>query len=370
MNELPAIAGVVPDEMALPRNRAELTEVVRGLNAGGKTFAFLGGRTELELGNAPRALDAAIDMTALDRILDYSPEDQTITVEAGVRLATLDALLAEHGQWLPIDAGDRARVTVGGAIATNAFGARRHRYGSIKDLIVGIEIVRPDGVTARGGGKVVKNVAGFDLPKLMVGSLGTLAGIATATLRVFPQPPVMRTVLAQLAPADPRFDAIVRDAALEPLSVVHYPALGGIAFTFGGSAAAVDAQVERIATHAPVEVLDAAAAERCASFETAVRSAGEWRWTARRAVPPVALALEVDYPTLRVSLGSADDGAPLDAFIAARGSAVVFNAMPARARGRVDAWGVPPPSFGLMQALKAQFDPKGLCNPGRYVGGL
>ena len=75
---------------------------------------------------------------------------------------------------LPIDVGDRGRATVGGAIATNAFGARRHRYGSIKDLIVGIEIVRPDGVSARGGGKVVKNVAGFDLPKLMVGSLGTL----------------------------------------------------------------------------------------------------------------------------------------------------------------------------------------------------
>ena len=167
-----SIAGVTPARTLVPADRVQLAATVRELYAAGKSFAFVGGGTELELGNPPRPLEAVVRTTALDRVVEYSPEDQTITVEAGMRLAALDAVLAQHDQLLPLEAGDRKNATVGGAIATNAFGAQRHRYGSIKDLIVGIEIVRADGVIARSGGKVVKNVAGFDLPKLMVGSLG------------------------------------------------------------------------------------------------------------------------------------------------------------------------------------------------------
>ncbi len=162
----------------------------------------MGGGTELDLGNPPRALDTVVRTTALDRVLEYAPEDQTITVEAGMRVAALDARARpSRSRVLPLDVADRQRATIGGAIATNAFGARRHRYGSIKDLIVGIEIVRPDGVPAHAGGKVVKNVAGFDLPKLMVGSLGTLGMIASATFRVFPKPACTQAVLVHAAPA-------------------------------------------------------------------------------------------------------------------------------------------------------------------------
>jgi glycolate oxidase FAD binding subunit len=292
-------------------------------------------------------------------------------------------VLAQHDQVLPIDAGDRQHATIGGAIATNAFGAQRHRYGSIKDLIVGIEIVRPDGVTAHGGGKVVKNVAGFDLPKLMVGSLGTLGGIASATFRVFPKPAAAQSVLVQTSPDRPFFAACMDDRSLEPVVVVHYPALGGVVLTFAGLAAAVDGQLAHLtslagAHGAPFELLDRAALERCAAAESAVRTSGEWRWTARAnavrarrpAAAPVALALEVGYPTLGVTLASADDDAPMENLVAGRGRSIVFRAMPQRARGRIDAWGEPPSSFPLMRALKTNFDPKGLCNPGRFVGGL
>ena len=370
------IAGVVPDTILAPGDRSELAATVRDLYARGKTFAFAGGGTELELGNAPRALDALVRTTSLDRVIDYSPQDQTITVEAGMRIATLDTIVGEHDQWLPLDVGDRANATVGGAIAVNAFGARRHRYGSIKDLIVGIEIVRPDGVTAHGGGKVVKNVAGFDLPKLMVGSLGTLGAIASATFRVFPRPQYARAVLLQVPPEHAAFAALVNDRGLEPVTVVHYPALGGSVVAFAGEDASVEAQVAHAISQAhdhgaACSVLDEAGLASAAAFEAAVRNAGEWRWTARTpAVPRVALAHEVGYPTLGVTLASAEDGAPVDDLIAGRGAAVVFRAMPQRARGRVDAWGEPPPSFPLMRALKANFDPKGLCNPGRFVGGL
>jgi glycolate oxidase FAD binding subunit len=383
MNASLSIAGVTPRAELVPADRTELASIVRDLYAAGKAFAFVGGGTELDLGNAPRALDTVVRTTALNRALDYSPEDQTITVEAGMRVAALDALLAQHDQLLPLDVADRQNATVGGAIATNAFGPRRHRYGSIKDLIVGVEIVRPDGVIAHAGGKVVKNVAGFDLTKLMVGSLGTLAGIVSATFRVFPKPARTRAALVQARPDSALFAALMDDASLEPMAVVHYPALGGVVLTFAGLDASVDGQIAHVsalaARHAAAsEPLDGPALERCLAFESAVRSGGEWRWTARTnaararsaAEPAVALALEVAYPTLGVTLGSADDAAPMEELIASRGTSIVFRAMPPRARGRVDAWGEPPPSFPLMRALKANFDPKGLCNPGRFVGGL
>ena len=378
-----SIAGVTPRATCAPSDRPELASIVRDLYAAGKTFAFAGGGTELELGNAPRELDTVVRTTALDRVIEYSPEDQTITVEAGVRVATLDALLLQHDQVLPIDVGDRRNATIGGAIATNAFGAQRHRHGSIKDLIVGIEIVRPDGVTARGGGKVVKNVAGFDLPKLLVGSLGTLGAIASATFRVFPKPAVTRAAIVHASPGGAFFAACLDDRSLEPVAVVHYPALGGIVLTFAGVPASVEQQLADVTALAgahgvAIEPLDAGAFERCAAIEAAGRTTGNWRWTTRTtatgartaAGPGVSLALEVGYPTFGVTLSSADDDAPIDALVRARGTSVTFHAMPQRARGRIDAWGEPPPSFPLMRALKHNFDPKGLCNPGRFVGGL
>jgi glycolate oxidase FAD binding subunit len=378
-----SIAGVTPRAMLTPADRVELASIVRDLYASGKTYAFAGGGTDLELGNPPRELDTVVRTTALGRVIEYSPEDQTITVEAGMRIAALDAVLARHDQVLPIDVGDRHNATIGGAIATNAFGARRHRYGSIKDLIVGIEIVRPDGVTARGGGKVVKNVAGFDLPKLMVGSLGTLGAIASATFRVFPKPAHTQAVIVRAACDSPFFAACLDDRSLEPVAVAHYSVLDGIVLTFAGLPASVEQQLARVAelaaAHgAAIETLDRPALERCASVESAVRTVGDWRWTTRTSAtrarasgaPSVPAALEVVYPTFGVMLAGVDEDASIDEVVRSRGTSVVFHAIPPRARARVDAWGEPPPSFPLMRALKNNFDPKGLCNPGRFVGGL
>lgn len=378
-----SIAGVTPARTLAPVDRVQLAAMVRELYAGGKTFAFVGGGTELELGNPPRALDAVVRTIALDRIVEYAPEDQTITVEAGMRIATLDAVLAQHDQLLPLETGDRKNATVGGAIATNAFGAQRHRYGSIKDLIVGIEIVRPDGVAARSGGKVVKNVAGFDLPKLMVGSLGTLGGILTATFRVFPKPAATRTAIVRTAPGSALVTALLEDPSLEPIAVAYYPAENATVLTFAGLAASVEQQLAHLARlaapHATaVEHADEAALARYAAIEGDVRMNGAWRWTesvspmrTRDPQPlPVTPSAEVRYPTLGTIFASAADDTALDAFAREPARGRVFRAMPARARDRIDAWGPPPPSFPLMQALKANFDPKGLCNPGRFVGGL
>jgi glycolate oxidase FAD binding subunit len=216
----------------------------------------------------------------------------------------------------------------------------------------------------------------------MVGALGTLGAIAAATFRVFPKPETTRSALVRTSPAGEFFRACMDDPSLEPIAVAHHPAQGGIVLTFAGLPASVEGQLAHLAARAAmhgtaVEHLDRDGLERCAAAEAAVRGSGAWRWSinaprasARAPLPAPAMALEVGYPTLGVTLASGGEDAVLDELIAARGGAIVFRAMPQRFRGRVDAWGEPPPSLPLMRALKANFDPKNLCNPGRFVGGI
>ena len=400
-----AVAGVTPRDVVTPRSIEELGTIVRELYGARKPFAFVGGGTHLDLGNAPRALDTVVRTTALDEVVDYTPEDQTITVQAGITLAELDRVLAPHGQMLPLDAADRGRATVGGVVATNAYGRRRLRYGTAKDLIVGVGIVRPDGVHARGGGKVVKNVAGFDLPKLMVGSLGTLAAIASVTFRLYPIPACTRAAVLHFE-REAAVDDVVRELIadrLEPESVALY-GYRALVVTFVGTEAGVDAQMrallDGIAHRCNLEAAELSELEREAyeQRERAVRRDGPWRLhvvgppsehvaTLASIIPASPLAVPVAYPISGVAFHALSEasfaGGPeaspdwhvrdlRDAVArATRGRGhVVFDAIPDAARALVDAWGPPPPSFALMRTLKQNFDPHGLCNPGRFIGGL
>jgi glycolate oxidase FAD binding subunit len=382
-----SIAGVVPREVVAPRSIDELVAIVQALHAERRAFAFVGGGTELELGNPPRALDTVIRTNALQRVVDYAPEDQTITVEAGMTFAQLDRVLAEHGQMLPLDVPDRERSTVGGVVATNAYGARRQRYGTAKDLIVGVEIVRPDGTRARGGGKVVKNVAGFDIPKLMVGSLGTLGAITAATLRVHPIPETGGAIrLASDRPeATKQLAAGLIRRRLEPAAVI------GEVVVFEGVAAGVAAQLATandLARELSLDatVLDEAGRAEVEGRDLAARTSGAWRikQVSRPTDSELAASglsyvpggrVETAYPLLGVRFVSFDDAphvedAYRDGVRNLTGGTTVFHAIPLRLRGTIDAWGPPPKSFPLMRAIKEHFDPLGLCNPGRFVGGL
>ena len=399
------IAGVVPRETVTPRSAAELAALVRELYAAERAFAFVGGATHLELGNAPRSLDTVVRTIALDRVVDYAPEDQTITIEAGMTIAELDRIVSAHGQMLPLDVADRESATVGGVVAANAYGRRRVRYGSAKDLIVGVQIVRPDGVPARGGGKVVKNVAGFDLPKLMVGSLGTLGAIVSATFRLYPIPQSVRAAVLRFEEEAP-IAIVLRETIarrLEPESVALYN-YRALVVTFAGTRAGVESQmrmlIDEIAPNCGVNAAELTDLERESyeQRERAVRRDGPWRLrvlappsepvaTLASAVPASPLAVPVAYPTIGIALHALSDatfaGGPQaepdwhvrdlrnTVTVASGGRArVVFDAMPPDARNLVDAWGPPPPSFALMRALKANFDPRRLCNPGRFIGGL
>jgi glycolate oxidase FAD binding subunit len=323
-----------------------------------------------------------------------------VEVEGGMPLAALQRVLAASGQRLALDPPLPERATLGGLLATNAFGPRRLRFGSLRDLIVGITLVRADGTRVRGGGKVVKNVAGFDLPKIAVGSFGSLGLIATATFRLHPLPQAARALRIAGVPGS-KLHAIGRDivdSRLEPAATYALRTDDGYDawVLFEGFEAGVAEQCERFAQHAAQAGLAAPAEEPPATFssrDAGARTAGDLHL--RLAVPPSALdllqrdvlddlagALDAArmtvYPALGIAFVSATLGArdPVPAILRARslleawGGNLVVPASPAALRARVDVFGTLPPAFPLMAQLKARFDPQRRLERGRFIGRL
>jgi glycolate oxidase FAD binding subunit len=188
VNESILIDGFGPIPVHRPQSAAELGVIVRNAVAAGQGLYPLGGQTLLDVGLPPTKPGAAIDLTRLNQIIDYPARDMTITVQAGVTLSKLHEALAAENQWLPIDIPQPERATIGGAIATNTSGPRRYGYGTLRDYVIGISFTTDEGTEVKGGGRVVKNVAGYDLMKLHTGALGTLGIITQVTLKVKPRP--------------------------------------------------------------------------------------------------------------------------------------------------------------------------------------
>ncbi|HEV3383831.1 MAG TPA: FAD-binding oxidoreductase, partial [Gemmata sp.] len=177
-----------PFPLNRPATVAELGEFVKRARASSQGVYPVGGRTTLDVGMPPLKAGIAIDTTALNRVIDYPARDMTITVQAGISIAKIQAELAKEGQWLPVDVPEPEKATLGGAIALNQSGPHRYGYGTLRDYVIGISFVTDDGVEVKAGGRVVKNVAGYDLMKLQIGALGTLGIITQATLKVKPRP--------------------------------------------------------------------------------------------------------------------------------------------------------------------------------------
>ena len=395
-----------------PSTLAEATEALVRADRDRERVLFLGGGTELSLGAPPTGVELVLATEQLERIVEHAPLDQIVTVEAGVRLASLQDTLVRSGQMLALDAPWAARATLGGLVATNAFGPLRTRYGSIRDLIIGISIVRADGTEARGGGKVVKNVAGFDLPKLMVGSLGTLGFIATVTFRLHPRPETARTVLFADLDADAvrRVVLALREAQLEPAAVAALVHEGGddlgvrfdgrfeMGVRFEGFEAGVRQQAMKLLELATrqgwgAESLGAEIARAFWARHDDARESGAG-FRAKLAAQPMDLervangaigslftALEVPrcvcYPTLGLAFVAGEirvAGQVAAAVSAAREAvpdgSVVLHAAPPEVRGAVDVWGPPPAALPLMTAVKQRLDPGRRLAPGRFVGGL
>ena len=407
-----SLEGLAAARQERPSTLAEATEALRRADHDGERVLFVGGGTELSLGAPPTGVEVVLATERLERIVEHAPLDQIVTVEAGVRLASLQDALAASGQMLALDAPWASRATLGGLVATNAFGPRRTRYGSIRDLIIGISIVRADGTEARGGGKVVKNVAGFDLPKLMVGSLGTLGFIATVTFRLHPRPETERTVLFADLDADAvrRVVLALKEAQLEPAAVSALVREGGddlgvrfdgrfeLGVRFEGFEAGVRQQAMKLldlatrqgwgAESIGAEVARAFwarhddARESYAGFRAKLAAQPmELERVANAAIGSLFTALEVPrcvcYPMLGLAFVAGEVRVPgqvAAAVTAAREAipegSVVLHAAPPEVRDAVDVWGPPPAALPLMRAVKQRLDPGRRLAPGRFVGGI
>lgn len=194
-----------------------MAEIVRAAYETGEAIYPIGGGTALDYGNEPARTGRNLELAGLNRVVDYTPRDMTIVVEAGVRMSDLAATLAAEGQHLPIDVPRAAEATIGGVVATNWNGPRRYGYGTIRDYVIGIDAVDGRGIAFKGGGRVVKNVAGYDFCKLLTGSLGTLAVITRLALKVKPVAESAAMVVGECA------DLAVVDRALSRVAMLDAP---------------------------------------------------------------------------------------------------------------------------------------------------
>jgi len=361
----------------------------------GQTVRVRGGGTKDHLGTL-RPTDVVLETAGLAGILDHVPEDLTVTVGSGMRMSALRDALAAHGQFLPLDPPHLDRgATVGGVIAANSNGFARYRYGGVRDLLLGLRVALPDGTVARAGGRVVKNVAGYDLNKLYTGSLGTLGIITEATFKILPIPPAVRgtsAVFAKAADAFAAADAVVR-TSLRPIALI-VERTAERRWRLIVAAAGEQAPVDRAMT----ETMRAAADRGGVMHELAdlANTLGELREITDRAtdggVIRVALPLSAQTAFAEAAV-AADRSARLvadaasgtmhvhlrgdDTGILATADALLANARVVGGSGRVEravaglgaADGPDPAGAFLMRRLKQAFDPRGVLEPARMARG-
>ena len=340
-----------------PRSAEELAQQLHEAAESKQAVIPVGGGRSPAVGNPPTKSDVMLDTTRLDRVLEHSQADMVVSVEAGITLEALQEHLGRAGQFLPLDPFNSPGHTIGGLLATGWTGPLRFRFGSPRDFLIGIRVALPDGKLATGGGRVVKNVSGYDMMKLHYGALGTLGVIVAASFKVFPRPLHDVTVSSRGG-----WDDIVRCVAL-PLapSALELFADGRVVARFLGSREAVGRVTSGLGWDpAPSDFWVSHSAEtrmtRIAAPREKLRElldgltdwwaspgAGIAYWTPPGADPNAAKAVRVKAE-------------------AAGGSLVTLFGIPG-----LDAFGARPPTLEVMRRIKHAFDPDGVLNPGRYL---
>jgi glycolate oxidase FAD binding subunit len=348
-----------------------VADVVRYANTHGLALIPLGGRQPRGLGNAPARYDVALDTTALDAVVDYEPEDLTITCQAGITLGALRAATGASGQMVPFDPAIPDEATVGGVLAADVWGPSRLSLGASRDFTIGLRVVTGDGLTSRAGGRVVKNVAGYDMCKLYIGSLGTLAVITEATFKTLPLPHATRELSFAFATSADACaianQALTRGLSLRSAVVTRATEGWALHLTLAASEAAVERSAAEITALADVAGGEATSPVIAAARSVAVRLA-----TLPSRLPEILSELPAStsvsaYPTLGVARVGLDDLVSLEV---PSGAKIVVESCPPGIKSGIDVFGRPPQSLALMRGLKARLDPDGVLSPGRFVGRL
>jgi glycolate oxidase FAD binding subunit len=228
------VCGVRPAVIVKPADAEQIAEILRFAAAEKLTVIPMGSGTKLGIGSPPARYDIALDLSRMNRVLAYDPHDLTLGVEPGVRIEDLLRTLAEKKQFLPLAVPFSERATIGGIVAANSSSPLRHAYGAVRDFCLGMEFVTGEGALAKSGGRVVKNVTGYDLHKLLIGSLGTLAVITRVNFRTFPMPQAQGTFVASFSSAESAFEfcRAISHSVLTPQMVeVADPSAGCILFS-------------------------------------------------------------------------------------------------------------------------------------------
>jgi glycolate oxidase FAD binding subunit len=402
-----AVDHVVPRWVVRPSAVDQLAAVMTVAAEERLAVAARGNGAALDLGAPPSRLDVVVDLADLDAIVEYNADDLTVTVQAGLPLDALNHHLQAHRQFLPLD--PPGGHTVGGIAATGLSGPLRFRYGTMRDLLLGVRFVQADGVVTWGGSKVVKSVTGYDVPKLMVSALGTLGILAELTLRLHSRPEAEGTWFVRvpsMGVAETLVNAML-DSTLQPSRIelldafaLHEAALpvaaAALLVSFGSVPEAVAEQGDRLTQLAH----NAGGAARAVKGDWTVstRRPDETRTTLRVGALPARLVSTYGMLARALQrLGDAargvtahaglgvwhvviDSGTPeaiaklieeLRAGVAADGGYVVITGGPAAVRRHIDPWGpIPDDVLTVMRSVKATFDPDNRLNPGRFVGGL
>lgn len=406
------IDGFGPLPVARPASVAELSDLVRAADAAGEAVYPVGGGTMLDAGLPPTKPGTALDLRGLDQVIDYPARDMTITVQTGITIARLQELLKAEGQQLPVDVPLPDRATLGGAVGANASGPRRFGHGTLRDYVIGITVVNDDGREVKGGGRVVKNVAGYDLMKLYTGSFGTLGVIGQLTLKVKPRAETTAVVLVRCEDVglNPVLTGVLARTRTRPTitSVLNAPAANRLGLTAESFAVFVGYEEKRVAVEWQVETLTGELTPAAVAGMSVARGPDGEQWVRTLTDFPLTDGVGVSWKANLLPAGTADfllradrlDPRPL--LMAHAGNGIVHGHFPSdapveRVRAGLDAllrlahsaagnvvvtrcppaWKATLPVWGnstadrkLMRAVKDKLDPRRVFNPGRFVDGI
>ena len=417
-----AVDGFEPGLVVRPPDLDHLTRVMATATEHRAAVAPRGGGTRVDIGNPPERLDAVVDVSNLNEIVQHNPADLTVTVQAGMTLAILRHVLGDQGQFIAIDAPQPERATIGGTLASGAGGPLRWHYGHPRDSVIGMKVVQADGTVTKSGGQVVKNVSGYDMSRLHIGGLGTLGIIAEISFKLTPLPQDQATVVGVFDSADAALAAGlgVFQSVFTPLALTAFDgrvkeqaqldapdASHLLAVRLGGRPRTLKRQVSDCISicreHGAndVDEIDDTAA-------TALwQSLADFGWDEKTA--PVALArasvlpnsvsgllnaiessgtgtmrhaavVQPGFGTIQIAWHTEGADASKDDVIrtltSARdaahkaGGGLLIERCSLDVKSRLDVWDEAGESLGIMRRMKDQFDPLRLLNPGRFVGGI
>lgn len=390
--------GVAPPILALPGSAQEVAECLRISGSLRATVIPAGSMSWLDCGNRVRSADMVLSLTRMTSVVDYSPPDLTVTAQAGLLLPGLNALAMRERQWLPLDPPGSSAASVGAVAACNSSGPLRFGFGTPRDYVIGLKLAHADGKESKCGGRVVKNVAGYDMNKLYVGSYGTLAVITELTFKLRPLPDGNTTLVVTTSNRGSLVDFAGRVTAsgLQPASVFltrllvdeSSPKTERLLIRFIDSDAAIRHQVDwikqeigyefdlTVLTDDDGEALWHQVADIDQRGANAVRISVPVSTVAstlaRLAMPDCAAAIDFGLGIIRVAF-DADDSKSVETIRRMRsqaaevGGTLFVERSSSGVREQVDAWGSCNPLSNLMRSVKAKFDPESVLNPGRFV---